>query len=250
MSYFNYNQKGFTLVELAIVLVIIGVLLGGFVGTLASRIEKTRYDETRAELEDIKAALMAYAFSAGVGNTNLPCPDDPSDTDADGLSNGDGESEAGCTNAAGTDTGSVPWVTLGLGVADAWNNRYEYWVDEDFADAPFILTTNSGAANKINTRRIDGTVADVLLANNIVAVIYSRGKNGFGGVGVDTSFKSAIPATGHVDEVENANGDGVFISRLPTYEDDTTNVGTFDDIVIWISEYELKAKMVEAGVLP
>ena len=243
-------QNGFTLVELAIVLVIVGVLLGGFIGTLASRIETTRYGETVEDLEEIKAALIAHAFSNGVGNTYLPCPDAPADTDADGLSDGDGLSEATCTAAGGTDTGSVPWVTLGLGPADSWNNRYEYWVHEDFSDAgvPFVLTTNSGG--EIRTRRVDGTVADVSLANNIVAVIYSRGKNSLGGIGTDRSFKAAIPATGHTDEEENENGDITFVSRSPTYEDDTTDVGTFDDIVIWISEYELKAKMVEAGVLP
>lgn len=244
------DQAGFTLIELAIVLVIIGVLLGGFIGTLASRIETTRYSETIEELEDIKAALIAHAFTNGVGNTYLPCPDAPDDTDADGLSDGDGVSEALCTVAGGTDTGSVPWVTLGLGGSDSWHNRYEYWVDESFADIgiPFDLTTNSGG--QINTRRIDGTVADVLLANNIVAVIYSRGKNGLGGIGTDRAFKAAIPGTGYEDEDENGNGDSIFISRSPTYQDDTTDVGTFDDIVVWISEYELKAKMVEAGALP
>lgn len=251
MSNFNhsqnkYNQKGFTLVELAIVLVIVGVLLGGFIGTFASRIEATRYNETRDELEDIKAALIAHAFSMGVGNGFLPCPDAPDDTNADGLSDGDGVREAACTAAGGTDTGSVPWVTLGLGAADAWNNRYDYWVDEAFV-APFILTTASSGS--VNTRSNDGA-ATPLLANNIIAVIYSRGKNGLGAVGVDGNFKSGIPATGHTDEDENEDGDSVFVSRSPTYEDDTTDVGTFDDIVIWISEYELKAKMVEAGSLP
>ena len=247
---YKMKQRGFTLVELAIVLVIVGVLLGGFIGTLASRIETTRHSETIEELEEIKAALIAHAFTMGVGNTYLPCPDAPDDTDADGLSDGDGIGEALCTAAAGTDTGLLPWVTLGLGGADSWNNRYEYWVDDVFSDVgiPFNLTTNSGG--EIRTRRIDGTVADVSLANNIVAVIYSRGKNGLGGIGTDRAFKVAIPATGHDDEDENENGDGIFISRSPTYMDDTTDVGTFDDIVVWISEYELKAKMVEAGVLP
>jgi prepilin-type N-terminal cleavage/methylation domain-containing protein len=240
------KQKGFTLVELAIVLVIIGVLLGSFIGSLASRIEITRYNDTKDELEDIKASLIAHAFSMGPGNGFLPCPDAPDDMDADGISDGDGEAEAACTAAAGTDAGSIPWVTLGLGAADSWNNRYDYWVDDTFSQ-PFILTT--GSSGRVNTRSNDGTTTP-LLANNIVAVIYSRGKNGLGSVGVDGSFKSPIPLTGHPDELENQDGDGVFVSRSPTYGDDTTDVGTFDDIVVWISEYELKAKMVEAGALP
>lgn len=237
------RAEGFTLVELAIVLVIVGVLMGSFIGSLTSRIEKTQYDETRKELNDIKAALIAYAFTFGV----LPCPDDPTDIDSDGLSDGNGEKEATCTGA--DEAGSLPWVTLGMGAMDSWGNRYEYWVKSDFSNTatPFDLTTS--ANGEIKTRSNDGT-ATPLLANNIVAVIYSRGKNGLGAVGVDGSFKSPIPVTGHIDELKNQDGDGVFVSRPPTYGDDTTDVGTFDDIVIWISEYELKAKMVEAGVLP
>ena len=240
------NIKGFTLIELAVVLVIIGILLGSVIGTLSSRIEVTRYDETNENLEEVKKALIAYAFSQGVGiQPILPCPDDPADTDADGLSNGDGIQEAAC--AAGANTGTVPWVTLGLGSHDSWNNRYEYWVDASFANAVFSLDT--AAVGAIQTRSVDGTVL-IPEATNIVAVIYSKGKNGFGATSSDSSFKTAVPAAGFDDEEENEDGDSSFVARSPTYEDDTTDVGTFDDIVIWISEYELKAKMVEAGKLP
>ncbi|MDT8452256.1 MAG: type II secretion system protein [Gammaproteobacteria bacterium] len=237
------NKNGFTLVELAIVLVIIGVLLGSFIGSLASRIEKTQYDETRKELNDIKAALIAYAFTFGV----LPCPDDPTDIDSDGLSDGNGEKEPACTGAG--ESGSLPWVTLGMGATDSWGNRYEYWAKSNFSNtaSPFDLATS--ANGKIRTRSNDGT-STPLLANNIVAVIYSRGKNGLGAVGSDSAFKSAVPLTGHTDEKENEDGDKFFVSRSPTYGDDTTALEAFDDIVIWISEYELKAKMVETGKLP
>ncbi len=237
------NQKGFTLIELAIVLVIVGVLLGGFIGSFTSRIESSRYAESRKNLEDIKAALIAYAYTEGV----LPCPDDLKDTDADGLSNGDGLSEPACT-AAGEDTGSMPWVTLAMGATDAWNNRYEYWVESDFSDTatPFDLTTTGGG--EVRTRSNDGTTTP-LLANRIVAVIYSRGKNGYEGTGLNRIFKSDIPAA-NLDEVENGNGDNVFISREISKQGVSSDGGEFDDLLIWISEYELKAKMVEAGVLP
>ena len=149
--------------------------------------------------------------------------------------------------------GSLPWVTLGLGAADSWGNRYEYWLDaNNFANIlnpPFTLSTNADANGQIMTRSADGTVL-IPLANNVVAVVVSRGKNGLGGIGADGFAKVAIPATGHSDEVENSNGDNIFVSRPLTSENNTTNVGIFDDVVIWISEYELKAKMVEAGVLP
>jgi hypothetical protein len=59
----------------------------------------------------------------------------------------------------------------------------------------------------------------------------------------------AIPAA-NIDEAENTNNDINFVSRPATDVDAATAGGEFDDILIWISEYELKAKMVEAGTLP
>jgi prepilin-type N-terminal cleavage/methylation domain-containing protein len=220
--------RGFTLVELAIVLVIIGLIVGSFVGTLSSRIEATHIAETKQGLDDIKTAIFGYVYKNGV----LPCPD----------TDGDGESNA-CVNS-----GAVPSVTLGLGSGDAWNNRYEYWIDLDFAVTFDFSTDGDG---EIEKRKADGSDTEPL-AKSAVAIIFSRGKNGLGATGVDGSVKVALPAlgAGHDDEVENGDGNKKFVSRPPTSEGAATAGGEFDDIVIWISEFELKAKMVEAGKLP
>jgi len=240
MSY-NRNCRGFTLVEMAVVLVIIGLLVGSFIGTVSSRIETSRYAETRKDLEDIKLALIGYAYKNG----GLPCPDF--------FTSDDGVSDVACV-AFTQPTGNVPWVTLGLGSGDPWNNRYEYWVDaSNFSDAaavPFDLDTD--ANGQVSRRSADGTALE-LLASGVVAVIYSRGKNGLGAEGVDGSSRASIPGTGHSDEELNADTGAnreKFVSRPVTPGNVATDGGTFDDIVIWISEYELKAKMVEAGVLP
>ena len=220
--------RGFTLVELAIVLVIIGLIVGSFVGTLSSRIEATHIAETKQGLDDIKTAIFGYVYKNGA----LPCPD----------TDGDGESNA-CTNS-----GLVPSVTLGLGSGDAWNNRYEYWIDAAAFAVTFDLDTNSTAAGgEIEQRNSAGTALEPL-AKSAVAIVFSRGKNGLGGTGVDGTSKAL--ATGHADELENGDGDGEFVSRPPTVQGAATAGGEFDDIVIWISEFELKAKMVEAGKLP
>jgi len=222
--------RGFTLVEVAVVLVIVGLLLGGFIGSLSSRIEVARYTETMDDLESIKQAIIGYAYKNGV----LPCPD----ADADGIS------ETSCSTGP---AGNVPWVTLGLGSGDAWNNRFEYWLDADRFSVPFALSTN--AIGAVNTRSPDGSTL-LQYANGVVVVVFSRGKNGFGAVGADGASRVAIPATGHSDEDNNGDGNQEFVSRLPTHEGATTAGGVFDDIVVWISEFELKAKMVKVGRLP
>ena len=233
------RQSGFTLIELAVVLVIMGVLAGSVISTLGARIGNVARAETKKELEQIKQALIGYALV----NKRLPCPDNPADTDADGLSDGDGLSEATCNSTA--DDGSLPWVTLGLGSGDAWGNRYDYFVYNAYSMTDILLGGASGGEATIKTN-INGTETD--LANNVVAVIYSRGKNSLGAVGTNAAFRSTIPAAEHVDELENADKDKTFFSRPPTADESATDI--FDDVVVWISAYELKAKMVEAGVLP
>jgi len=243
------RQSGFTLIELAIVLVIIGVLIGSFLGTLGARIDTTRRAETQADLEVIKSALLGYAFSSG--GPYLPCP---CETNCDIASGGLEDRTGGACDANATNgsLGYLPWGTLGLKPSDSWNTLYSYWVDPDFSDdgtgagSEFDLAdTGSG---QIRTRNPDGT-ATPLVASNVVAVVFTHGKNAYGGLSVDGVAWPAIPA-GNVDEMDNNDTNSVFISRTPTEAGTTTPGGEFDDIVFWISDYEIKARMVETGMLP
>lgn len=243
-------ESGFTLIELAIVLVIIGVLVGGFIGTLTTRIENLRVSETNKDLEEIKSALMGYAYRKGY----LPCPDcievwcSPT-----GIRDGVENRDAGGQCDVGIKTGTVPWVTLGMARGDAWDTRYRYWVDSQYASSsvPFILTTGDGAGIiREPDYATDATGATLMdMATGVVAVVFSHGKNRLGGISASDIDQSGIPVE-NVDELNNDNDDAIFVSRPPTTAQATTAGGEFDDIVIWMSEFELKAKMVEAGKLP
>lgn len=250
------TNNGFTLIELAVVLVIIAIMLGSFIGTLSSRIENNRISDAVDKLEEIKQAMIAFAFVNGY----LPCPDCsavtgncPAATVADGVA--DYDAGANRCNEDGN-TGNVPWVTLGLGRSDSWGTRYRYAVQNEYADSgtSFTLDGATGPAGSAIIREPD-FVADVTggtpqdLANNVVAIIFSHGKNGYGGFSENNVARDAVPA-GNLDEIENTNDDNVFYIRPQTAVGATIAGGEFDDIVIWISEYELKAKMVEVGKLP
>lgn len=245
------RQTGFTLIELAIVLVIIGVLAGSFLATFGSRIDNTRRIETVEDMKLIKQAIYGYTIT----NNALPCPDCTDDV-ACGIAadeaNDGREDRTGTVCSIGTDTGNIPWVDLGLGQSDAWGNRYRYWANAAFTDTAaanqFELTDLALAAQKIQTRNDDGTLLEDLATRN-VAVILSHGKNGYGATNVSGAAQAVIPAA-NVDELENNDDDSDFVSRPPTDEDTATDGGPFDDLVVWISEFELKAKMVDAGVLP
>lgn len=237
------KQTGFTLVEIAVVLVIVGLLVGSFIGTFADRIDSTRRDNTQKELEEIKQVLMAYAYSRTP--PYLPCPD--TDVPPDGLENRVG---ANCT-AAGA-TGVFPWREVGIGNEDAWGARYGYWVSSDYNNTSgFLLTsTDNGGVNSAIQTRVGNANANIV--QNAVAVVFSHGKNGLGGISSDGVNRPPVPAVGngHDDENENIDNDLNFISRSPSEEGSVAVGGVYDDILVWISSYEIKAKMVEAGALP
>ncbi|OYX03887.1 MAG: hypothetical protein B7Z05_09045, partial [Thiotrichales bacterium 32-46-8] len=114
-------SKGFTLVEMAIVLVIIGLLLSGGMSLLSSSSDTARYKESQNQLNEVKEALTNYYIQFG----RLPCPD----TGNDGLE----ETSCATGNAL---RGFLPHVTLGLGGSgDAWGERIKYVVSPKFTTA-------------------------------------------------------------------------------------------------------------------
>src|ERR1035437_4340677 len=122
------TTHGFTLVELAIVLVIVALILGTGLTLLSAQQEQRRIEDTNARLSDAREALIGFA----IANGRLPCP-------ASATSNGV-ESYVGvvggssCTNFY---NGFLPAATLGLTPADsqgyainAWSNRIRYAVTQ------------------------------------------------------------------------------------------------------------------------
>ncbi len=233
-------QVGFTLVEMAIVLLIITLLMTGLVPTISSQFEQRHRNETSKQLDEIRDALLGFA----VANGRLPCP-------ASATSNGI-ESPLGggiCTNPW---DGFLPAATLGItptdsnGYAlDGWSSRIRYAVTTSNISA-FTKVTNGMQAIGMGTLAPDLSVCDsatgitgttcgtaTKLTNNAVAVIYSVGKNSV--------------AAG-ADEAANLNGDQVFVSHVPSPS--TAANGEFDDVVTWLSPNILFNRMVAASKLP
>ena len=258
--------KGFTLIELAVVLVIVGILAGSFITTLGSRIDVTRRAETIDEMEVIKQALYGYAMSNNF--IHLPCPDCRNaacikvvtNFPNDGVEDRVGsvcDVDVADAIAVELPIGNLPWQTLGLGDGDSWANRYSYWVSSSVSDdsrsfmltqpvPPVPLWNIAWNTAQINTRI---GVAAAPISASAITIIMSQGKNGYGAINLQNVANPAVPPA-NLDEVENANDDLIFVSRTQTDVGVSALVGEFDDILVWISEYELKAKMVEAGRLP
>lgn len=242
----KFSQAGFSLIELAVVLVIIGILAGSFIGTLGSRIDTARQIETIETLEAIKVSLYGYAMAKlnPLGVARLPCPD----VDNDGVEDLLPPGLTQCT--ALTTHGNLPWVTLGIKRGDVWSSTFSYWVADEYSNtAGFSLATDASGSGQIRASAPAGNV----ISSNVAAVIFSHGKNQLGSIGLDNVARSAVPAAGaqYADERENTDIDAVapvlFIDR-PITSDDAPII--FDDKLTWISEYELKGRMAQAGALP
>lgn len=226
-------EKGFSLVEMAIVLAIVALLLAGLLPTISGQIEQQRRTETRKQLEEIRAALIGYAASQAT--PSLPCPAKPTL-----VSGAAGAGVADCTIGP-IRTGVLPWVTLGTSETDAWGRRFTYTVAKsatgDFATSFTLTSTGNLNVYSISTGSCITNTG--CLAGNIPAVIVSHGVNG---AGAYTPQGTQLTVSTDLDEAANSNGLGNFVSHDQT--------PTFDDLVVWVSPNTLFNRMVAAGKLP
>lgn len=248
------RSRGFTLVELAVTLVIVTLVLGSILVPLITQVEQRQISDTQKALEEIEETLVNFA----VANGNLPCPDLMS-TSGPGVPN-DGVEDRQLPTAGplagqcdsivgGIATGNVPWVTLGIANADAWGNRFRYVVNALYAQSapatPFSIGT-PGTDVKICTTAAACPPPATL---SVVAAIISHGKNGYGAMNSLTPPPyPPNPSPTSADELENADTNANVVSRVQTSAG--TAAGEFDDIVTWLPRYILFNRMVAAGKLP
>lgn len=260
------RHAGFTLVELAIVIAIVGFLLGAFLAPLRAQLDASRVRETERMLDEIREALIGYAIIHGA----LPCPDIVSD----GI---DGAAPAVCTATALE--GILPFQALGVAGVDAWGRRFRYRITQEFSNRSLIgqppgagrldltdtgditVLTRGDDPGTGGTTEIKHQSAATALTRTAPAVVLSTGPNGLGGIGAATGTPLAPPAGGAADEIENADADATFVSRIHSRgaavcdDSDETSVPAtpsceFDDIVVWISTPVLMARLVDARILP
>lgn len=236
------RQRGFSLVEMAIVLVIVGLMVGGLLTPLTVQLEQRRVADTRRMLDDAREALIGYALRHG----HLPCP-------AISAANGE-EDRSGqrCTDERRD--GFLPWATLGLPKLDAWHHLYRYSVTPAFADSGQRFKLITPRDITVYTRNASGALAHATPAQDIPAVIVSHGANGAGayselGIAVANPANSATSAGGNDDERANLQSDVNFVARQPS-DNRAQQGGAFDDIVVWVSPNILFNRMVAAQVLP
>ncbi len=269
------RSTGFSLIEIAVVLVIVSVLLAVVAIPLSAQVEARRTEETRRQLDVINEALVGFAMANG----RLPCAARIVDNGIESLVDPANPTVGACYAYSGL----LPAVTLGLSAldqngfaVDAWGiaqNRIRYAVIDVLTSTSASNCPSTAVAHVFTARDGMKTAGMNCLANynldtaasaktlitvcskspaasqpfcaasklTITApfVVISLGKNAVTG---------GLAST---DEGYNAGtrGDGrVFVSRIPSSADAAG--GEFDDIVTWTSLNTLFARMVQAGKLP
>src|SRR3989338_3934535 len=220
-------QHGFSLVEMAIVLAIVGLLLGGLMPTLSAQMESQRINETRRQMDEIKDALTGFA----VINGRLPCPANGTLSSGSELVTGSGVSLT-CTLTKGV----LPWASLGVNETDAWGRRFTYRVSQggssNFADGtdgtgetscPIAVGVSFQICSIANLN-IKATSGGSDVATNIPASVVSHGRNGCGAyVPNGTQIPIAVGDGSGKDcdnagsnQVENADDNNIFVSKYST----------------------------------
>jgi len=274
-------NAGFTLVEMAVVLAIVGLLLGSLMYTLSGQADQRNFEETRRRLDQARELLLAFA----IVNGRLPCPARSSsagaevriaDTDATVANRGK------CRNAAGTEDyyggtladgsagGFLPAATIGFpqvdssGFAiDAWQNRIRYAVainKTNCSTSPPAGTPLFTKYSNLQTYGMSCQPDDLLVCKSATGITASA----CGGsanqimtqslvvaIAFSTGKNGATGGTG-ADEAANLNGAGnsdpVFVFHTPTPASAAN--GEFDDQMTWITVGELYNKLIGAGKLP
>ncbi|MFK7995221.1 MAG: type II secretion system protein [Granulosicoccus sp.] len=244
------RDRGFTLVEMAFVLLIIGLLTKVAIGPLASLQEHGKRGQAEADLQRVREAVFAYLVAYG----SLPCPllagrsADERPTDIN-THRGQGNAQV-----CGVSSGLVPAYALGLSgnltrsgaLLDPWGREFQYVVslssNPDSGNAALPDWTSSGEAANVGIGELS---ADITLcnamprtncsgrsirSNQIAFLIMSAGRDG--------STRGL--------QAENQDGDNYFLvtdeSILPGAE--------YDDLLVWGSAADVMYWMLRMGWLP
>jgi type II secretory pathway component PulJ len=250
------RRAGYTLLELALALVVIAFLTVAMAMPLAAQVQLRRADETRRRLDDARDVLLAFAAT----HARLPCP-------ASVTSRGEESFEAGADASDGrcdhfTD-GFLPAAALGLSPLDADGFLRDAWESRDNRVRYAVYGgTINGVAQALT--RTNGMQAAGLAAlgaqGHYLFVCASGALAGPGGCGPASNQltrraafvllapgadAASVPRPGS-DEARNLAGDGTFVS----HESSDDPVQPFDDLVQWTAVHLVVHRLIAAGRLP
>ena len=204
------NPNGFTLLEIAIVMVIIGILAGGGVSMMRVLTERKARNATADYLQMVRTSLVSFAENNG----RLPW--------ADG--NGDGAEDNGTAN------GTLPYLTLQISPSDAYKRMLRYEVNVNLAANRSASCAALRSGLTVRPMVVDGDGSAT--AFSVAAVMVSAGP-------MDADSNGNV-----FDLITTGTHQGNNISGTPNYLRNPP-IQAFDDLTTYIGGNELSAHVCD-----
>jgi prepilin-type N-terminal cleavage/methylation domain-containing protein len=243
------RARGFTLVEMALVLLVLGLLTRAALLPLASVLEHRNRQATHNQLQEIKQAMLAHVVAYGA----LPCPVRMHTGDAAVVHDQPGtalEDKQQCR----FHEGGVPAVALGLpgslsntqALLDPWGREYIYSVSLSshavLGNLEFADWTTPGEAARVGVPNLsaDITLCTQATGNNCPAAHTRVDQIAF----LVLSLGKEADQRGH--QGENQDGDRNFVLHSESQQPEDF----FDDQLVWGTASDLMYWLLRMGWLP
>lgn len=232
------SEGGFSLIEVAIALTVIGVLTASFLSLYNVYMSRKKENDTRDAIITVEAALNKYAVRYG----RYPRPAHPNiaigtvgyGREAVTVTTVCAPAVLTACRSTGAGTvlyGSIPFATLGIHYSkamDAYGQKLMYAVTANLANPSLPFNNDGGDIRVLNAAggQVFTGAAGSRFAHYFV---YSAGRDGEGAFGPGTTRIAPCGTTAPAGtDRENCNGDNVFRSNIDM---NPANVTTFNKIV-------------------
>lgn len=254
------SQKGFSLIELSVVIAIVSVVAVMGLESTAVFMNRTAYRVTQERLDTIKVAMAKHRYVYGY----LPCPANQTVANVSSAY-GKEQRDSGTGNCTGSTLasstlryGDVPIRDLNLPLStmkDGYGNRFRYVVTPGMAkpgtaSGAFAHTSTTGLI-RVRTGKIEATCST--LCQQIASAAYLV--LSFGGDKRGTTATNCIPSALYDQMIDSVNcrfgnAQVVRVGGTPAavpddvFYDSRFNNGSveemhFDDLVLWQTKSQL-----------
>lgn len=171
------RARGFTLIEIAIALVVVAALAGGALAALRAQTAYTRSAQVREQLRTAREAILAFA----VANGRLPC----AASDA-----------AGAESVPCGQRGFLPWAVLGVGSTEQFGSQpLRYLASPNLVVKTFNYNTLSGLDLRASGAKLASSDA-------VAFAVWSVGEDGISSSDGEPNNRVIVELAGSDDIVE------------------------------------------------
>jgi prepilin-type N-terminal cleavage/methylation domain-containing protein len=234
----SLSCRGFSIVEMAVVLTVIGMIAGAALAVTAAKQESDKAKLSQQRIEFILEAVEDFVAKNGF----IPCPADPlldfQNPDF-GFSVLDCVSSSECTTiligGASLCAGTVPVRSLGIShqlMLDGWNRKFTYGMTPALGKNESTYTATPQGDIGIHSETISGTEI-----GRAAVLVLSHGQNGHGAwrakgvASLDDVVSASSPTTIDIENANSTTMNEKYVQQLPSADN--------DDILIFRAKWQL-----------